>query len=291
MNPYWGQNFFGFFVVLLRRLFGKLPQDGFPTDEVQLLVLIAVAISTISLGNFLTLKKITMLANSLSHTALLGVVLSYIIFFIFNKNLEMGLNLSTSTVLTSALISAFLTTFLTEFMRDRFKLQEDAAIGVVFTTLFALGVTFVTAFTRNSHIGIEVITGNSDALHSEDIRMAWLVAILVLLFIGLFFRHWVITAFDENLSSFLGLPTKRLHYLMMFLTALTVISAFRAVGVLLVLSFIVGPPLIARRLSCRLIPIFFLSLGLGLIFSIVGVALSRHLLSVYDLPLSTGGSL
>jgi len=285
MNPYWGKDFFEFFAVLFRRLSGQLPQEHLASDEIQLLVLMGVALSTVLLGTFLTLKKMTMMANSLSHTTLLGIVLSYILFFAPGTDLS----LDTGILLLAAFISAILTTVLTELARDLLKLQEDAAIGLVFTTLFALGIILVTVYTRNSHIGVEVITGNVDALHREDIRMVWGTAFVNFFLIGVFFRQWVMTAFDEKLSFSLGIPTKTFHYLLMFLTALTLIAAFRAVGVLLVLSFLVGPTLIARQWTHRLIALLFAAVGVGFIASILGVALSRHLLSTYRMPLSTGG--
>lgn len=289
MNPYWGQDFFGFFAILFRRLTGQLPLEHLASDEVQLLVLMGVALSTILLGTFLTLKKMTMMANSLSHTTLLGIVICYLIFFIPQSNLGADLNVDTKILFLAALISAVLTTLLTELARDVLKLQEDAAIGLVFTTLFAVGIILVTVFTRNSHIGVEAITGNVDALHPEDIRLAWGTALINLAAIGLFFRQWVMTAFDEKLSFSLGIPIRVFHYLMMFLTALTLIAAFRAVGVLLVLSFLAGPTLIARQWTHRLVPLLLVGIGLGLLASMIGVALSRHFLSSYHMPLSTGG--
>jgi manganese/zinc/iron transport system permease protein len=285
MNPYWGKNFFDFFTVLFRRLTGQLPLEQLASDEVQLLVLMGVALSTVILGTFLTLKKMTMMANSLSHTTLLGIVLSYLLFFAPGTDLSVD----TGTLFLAAIISAILTTVLTELARDLLKLQEDAAIGLVFTTLFALGIILVTVFTRNSHIGVEVITGNVDALHQEDIGLVWGTAFVNFILIALFFRQWVMTAFDDKLSFSLGIPTKIFHYLLMFLTALTLIAAFRAVGVLLVLSFLVGPTLVARQWTHRLIPLIFGAMGIGLMASILGVALSRHFLSAYQMPLSTGG--
>jgi ABC-type Mn2+/Zn2+ transport system permease subunit len=97
------------------------------------------------------------------------------------------------------------------------------------------------------------------------------------------------TAFDEKLSFSLGIPTRTFHYLLMFLTALTLIAAFRAVGVLLVLSFLVGPTLIARQWTHRLRSLLLLGIALSLFAAIFGVALSRHFLSAYHMPLSTGG--
>lgn len=284
MNPYWGQDFWGFFSVLARRLTGNLPLDKLPSDEIQLLVLLGVAFSTVLLGTLLTLKKMTMMANSLSHTTLLGIVITFLL-----MTTGSDLHLNSGPLLLAAFISALLTAVLTEMTRDLFKLQEDAAIGLIFTTLFALGIILVTVFTRNAHIGVEVITGNIDALHPKDIVFVWTTACINFFFIVIFFRQWIITAFDEKLAFSLGIPTRLFHYLLMFLTALSLIAAFRAVGVILVLSFLVGPPLMARRFTHKLVPLLFIAIICAFFLSVIGVALSRHFLSVHHTPLSTGG--
>lgn len=284
MNPYWGQNFWGFFGVLFRRLTGNLPLEHLPSDELQLIVLIGVALSTVLLGTFLTLKKITMMANALSHTTLLGIVITYFLLGSAHSLTE----LDTTSLFFAALISAVLTAFLTELARDLLKLPEDAAIGLVFTTLFALSIILVTVLTRNAHLGVEAITGHVDALHFEDVKLVSLTAGLNLILVVLFFRQWMMTAFDEKLSFSLGIPTRTLHYLLMLLTALTLVSSFRSVGVVLVLAFLVGPTLTARLWTYRLVPLLLLGIACGVGMSIVGVALSRHFLSVYHLPLSTG---
>lgn len=284
-NPYWGTNFFEFFIILFKRLTGQLPLPSIPSDETQLLVLLAISISTGLLGTFLTLRKMTMLANSLSHTTLLGIVIC----FLFTLQTSSDFTLSLSLLITSSIISAFLTILFTEGVRRFFKLQEDAAIGLVFTTLFALGIILVTLYTRSTHIGVEVITGNVDALTPTDISYAGGAALLNLLATLLAFRPWTLSAFDPGLASSLGVKVTRYHYLQMALTAFTLVVSIRAVGVLLVLAFLVGPTLIARHYTHRLPSLLFLTVAIGAGFSLIGVALSRHFLSTLHLPLSTGG--
>ena len=69
----------------------------------------------------------------------------------------------------------------------------------------------------------------------------------------------------------------------------TVVGAFRAVGVLMVLAFITGPVLIARLITHDLRKLIFVAIAVGGTASLIGVALARHILSVYDMALSTGG--
>jgi manganese/zinc/iron transport system permease protein len=283
MNPYSGNDFFHFFATLFHRLTGKLPLESLPSDEIQLLVLIGVSLSSALIGVFLILKKMSMLANALSHTVLLGIVITSYFFF------SLAFELDLKTLFIASLISAALTAFLTQLMTERMRLQEDASIGLVFTTLFALGVTAVTIFTRNTHLSTEAIMGNADALHIDDIQLTWCVAGVDLLIILLFFKEFALTSFDSALAKALGISASIYHSLLMLLTAATCISAFRAVGVLLVLAFLVGPPLTARLWTNHLKPLLLLSSLFGALSALIGVALSRHFLSCYNMPLSTGG--
>lgn len=294
ITPYWGKNFFEFFSLLFQRLLlwlrGDLPLSQLASDEIQLLVLMIVALSSSLVGVFLVLKRMTMLANSLSHTLLLGIVLAYIILGPFSSlSGEETHAISLTTLLVASLATALLTTLLTQLLTHVMRLQEDASIGLVFTTLFALGIVLVTVFTRNAHIGTEVIMGNVDALHFDDLKLVFWVALVDLLILGLFYKEFQITAFDGQLASALGFSPALFNYILMILVAGTAIGAFRAVGVLLVLAFLVGPPLTARLLTPHLKTLILLAAAIGVFCSLIGVALARHILSVYHAPLSTGG--
>jgi manganese/zinc/iron transport system permease protein len=294
-NPYEGQNFFGFFYQLLIRLWGflsgKLALENLASDEIQVIVLACVAASSALVGTFLVLRKMTMLANSLSHTILLGIVIAFMLTHEgpIGGDHDHAIPINIHAMLLAALIMGILTTFLTEFFTKIAGLQEDASTGLVFTSLFALGIVLVTLLTRNAHIGTEVVMGNVDALHIDDCRLVLVIlGINALLFIC-FFKEFKITTFDPGLSRALGISSIFFNYLLMIQTSATAIGAFRAVGVLMVLAFITGPVLTARFLTDSLKPMLFYAMGIGIAASVLGVALSRHLLTVYGLALSTSG--
>lgn len=284
MNPYSGQDFFGFFATLWQRLSGSCPLASLASDEVQLLVLCGVAASSALIGTYLTLKRMTMLANSLSHTILIGIVGAHLLTFTTELMAP-----SLSILFLAAFLTALLTAMLTQFLCSAMKLQEDASIGLVFTSLFALGIVLITAFTRDAHIGLEAVLGNADALHPDDLISVYAALSVDFLAVALFFKEFKIAVFDPQLASILKLRPGFFNYLLMLLCALTAISAFRAVGVILVLAFLVAPVLTARVWTHRLKILLTLSALIGVLCSIAGVALSRHLLSVFQLPLSTGG--
>ena len=283
-SPYWDNSFWQFFATLLYR-FPAILSGTWAADELQILVLSCIAISCGLLSPILVLKKMTMLANSLSHTILLGLAISYLL----SRSLFGVQTFDLTHLLIGALIAGLLTALLTGGMIRLFRLQEDASVGIVFTALFALGIVFVTLFTRDVHLGIEVVMGNVDALRIEDLSLAAGLALFNGLFIILFYWPLQFATFDNAMAKALGIRCLYLEAALLFLVAASSIGAFRAVGVLLVLSFLVGPYLTARLFCHRLWQLLLLTPSIGILASIIGVALARHLLSVYGLALSTGG--
>jgi manganese/zinc/iron transport system permease protein len=293
-NPYSDETFFGFFAQLVIRfwafLTGNLPMGEFVSDEIQIIVLVGVAVSSAVLGCFLILRRMAMLANSLSHTILLGIVIAYVttvgtVHEITGQHDPINI----TAMLWASLLMGLITTFLTEFLNKTIGLQEDASIGIVFSSLFALGIILVTILTRSAHIGTEVVMGNVDALQFADCKLVYIVLAINIVTILLFYKEFKITTFDQGLSRTLGISPGLYNYLLMTLVSATSIAAFRAVGVLMVLSFITGPALAARLLTHQLKTMILLAAGFGILASVAGVALSRHLLTMYDMPLSTGG--
>jgi len=294
-NPYFGADFFNFFLVFASRIWGfatgTLGWNDLVSDEIQLLVLSGIAASSALVGTFLVLRKMTMLANAISHTILLGIVLAY---FFSLRNVESieghgSGALHVPTLLIAALITGVATAFLTEFFTKALRLQEDASTGLIFTTLFALGIVCVTVLTRSAHIGTEAVMGNVDALQKEDCWLVFLILALNSILIFLFFKEYQLTTFDPALAQALGFSAMGFNYLLMVQVSATVVGAFRAVGVLMVLAFITAPVLSARLCTHHLHRLIFLAIAYGVTASLIGVALARHFLTSYDLALSTGG--
>jgi len=293
-NPYSHQSFFGFFAQLFIRLWhwinGNVLTNGLASDEIQMLVLSGVAASSSLVGTFLVLRKMTMLANSLSHTILVGIVIAFIWTYGVSAHVpEHSEPINIYLLMIASLIMGLITTFLTELLTRGARLQEDASTGIVFTSLFALGVIAVTLLTRSAHVGTEAVMGNVDALQFNDCIMVYIVlAINTLLFI-VFFKEFKITTFDPGLSRAFSISPSLFGYLLMTQVSLTAIGAYRAVGVLMLLAFITGPALTARMLTSNLKSMLIFAVLLGIGASLTGVALTRHILTTYDVALSTSG--
>lgn len=291
MNPYSGTDFIDFLYLFVIRcgkfLTGKLPYHTLVSDEIQIVVLAGIGVIASIVGTFLVVRKTTMLANALSHTVLLGIVISYLIFF--QSGLPHALSIDIKTMLMSATIAAVITSFLTEFFHKAFQLRQDVSIGLVFTMLFALSITLVTIFSRNAHIGVEMIMGNVDALHLDDIKIIYSALGIIGIIILTFFRQMYMTTFDAIFSSSVGISSKCFHYLIVITTSIAIMCAFRCVGFVLVLALLVGPPLIARQIVHRLSTIIYISASLSIACAICTVGISRHIFSTMKTPLSTSG--
>ncbi len=246
-------------------------------------VLACIAISGALIGPFLILKRMTMLANALSHTILLGIIPTFLLF----PGSDLQSNMP--AFIFASIVMGLLTSFITEFLTSSVKLQADASTGLTFTSLFALGIILVTLLTRNAHVGTEIVMGSVDALQTSDLFWAAAIALVNAVIVALFYKEYLITTFDRGLAAALGFSPTFFGYLLMSQASLTVVSGFRAVGVLMVLALITGPSLTARLLTHRLKPLLFLGIGIGICSAIAGVALARHLLTVNDLALSTSG--
>ncbi len=283
LNTYTGKGFFEFFITLFQRVFsGQILAKGLLSDELQLAVLGFVALSASLLGVLVTLRKKAMLANALSHTALVGVIAAFLI-------LGGSFKLSLPVLGLAAFMSAALTVGASFALERFFSLRSEGAIGLAFTTLFSLGILLATLFTKSTHIGLETVMGNADALHSDDLAFSSALFLVCGSVIALFYHKLKITTFDSKFASILGFRTGFYEIIILGLLSAVVMGGFRCVGVVMVLAYLAIPPSIARLFCTRFHTSLIVSSVSALFSVFIGVALSRAALSNFALPLSTGG--
>lgn len=292
MSPYFDVSFAGWFVLFMKRLqimvstliLGDVP--SLYSDEIQLLSLLSFSLTASFFGTFLLLKRLTMMANALSHTMLLGIVVASLVSF----HLHEGVYTDPPqwALVGSALFLSLLTVWLVHTLSCSRYMTPDAANGMTFTFLFALGVTLLSLLSKNGQIGTDMVMGNIDLLTTEDLASVSMSSLSVLL-IGLFFlRGFIVSTFDPVFAGCAGMRPFLIDLLLYLLVGVTIISSFKAVGFILSLSFFVITPLTARLFTHRLRSMLFLSQAISAAACFIGVALSRHLLSFFSLPLSTG---
>ena len=180
------------------------------------------------------------------------------------------------------LLTGILTTFLVQWLHSR-NVPQDASIGVVFTTLFAIGVILIATKVGNAHLDVQhALMGEItfipwNVIHVPiigDIPIATFILLvvlfLVILVLGLFYKEWKITSFDPALAASIGIPVLALHYVFMTLVSITTVAAFDAVGAIMVVAMLIVPAASAYLWTDRLSIMLLLSASFGVLSAFMG---------------------
>lgn len=241
-----------------------------------LFVLIATATACALLSPFLVLRKLSMVSDAISHSVLLGIVLA---FFIVK-------DVGSPLLIAGAALFGVITVFAVEFLSGTGLVKNDDAVGIVFPMFFALAVVLITKFARNVHLDTDIVLMgeviiaplNRTEFLGMDLPKAFvqmgILFIVNLLFIIIFFKELKITTFDKGFAKLAGFSSAALFYALMTLSSLTAVTAFDAVGAILVVSFLITPGAAAYLISKDLKVMIAISVGYAVINSIIGYVLS-----------------
>ncbi len=248
-----------------------------------LLILLAVGSSCGLIGSVLVVRNQAMLADALSHSVLLGIVLGFFV----------SQNLDSPLLLLGAAVFGLLTVLAIEGLHSR-KLAQDAATGLLFTFFFALAVILISLFARNVHLDLDmVLMGevlfaplNRLDLFGLSLPLALVksVGLLLILLVFFFLNFQALTLYllDKEQAKLQGIATKRLELGLIFLVSLTTVSSFEAVGSMAVIVFLLAPSMAALPWSKH----FCQFLVLGQCCAILMIVLGFGLASWLDLTMS-----
>lgn len=224
------------------------------------------------IGVFLILRKNAMMADAISHTVLLGIVVAFII----------TKEVSGIYMVIGGILAGLLTAYLVQWLHS-LDVQHDASMGIVFTTLFAIGVILIATSTGNAHLDIQhALMGEITFIPFNTMTVPLIgevpkatvllsvVLIVVLFFIIAFYKEWKITSFDPALAASLGIPVLFLHYLFMSLVSVTTVASFDAVGAIMVVSMLITPAASAYLWTDRLSIMLVLSSLFGILSAFIG---------------------
>lgn len=229
-------------------------------------VAIVVAVACALPGVFLVLRRMAMMSDAISHAILPGIVLA---FFVTH-------DVGSPFLIAAAGLAGLLTVVLVEVVNGTGLVREDAAIGLVFPVLFSVGVILIARFAGDVHLDTDAVLLGELAFAPFDRfgafgydlgpRALWVmggVLALNIAFLLLFYKELKIATFDAGLATALGFAPTALHYALMGLVSITAVSAFDAVGSILVVALMVGPPAAAYLLTDRLSVMMATSGALG----------------------------
>lgn len=252
-----------------------------------ILIGICVAVACALPGNFLLLRGQALIGDAISHVVLPGIVVAFLL---------TGL-VATGPMLLGAAAAAIVAVIAIEAIRRLGRIEAGAAMGVVFTAMFAGGVLLLEqSDTSNVHLDVEhALFGNLESLIWLDAdgwaslldpaalaglpvelpRMA-LALVVVGAFVWLFWRPLALMSFDEGFAQGLGLRTGALGLALVIVSAVAAVAAFDAVGSIIVIAMFICPPAAARMMTNALAAQVGWSVGFATLAAILGYVLAGY---------------
>ena len=232
-------------------------------------------------GTYLILRRMALVGDAISHSVLPGLAIG---FLLANSR-------SSAVMFAGALASGIVTTLLIELIHKKSRVKQDAAIGITFSSLFAIGVILISLFAGKVDLdqecvlygeigtvsfGLPVAIGKVVLGPPAVVRML-VVALVTLALIVLFYKELLVSSFDAGLAFSLGINATLVHYSLMCMLSIVVVSAFESVGAILVIAMLILPGATASLLSERLPRIFILSTIHAALSSVLGIHLALWL--------------
>jgi len=257
------------------------------------------------IGNYLILRRMALVGDAISHSVLPGLAIAFLL----------SHSLNTVPMFIGALGAGIVTTVMIELIHKKTRVKQDSAIGITFSTLFAIGVILISfGQTDAVHLDAECVlygeigyvplvlvqtelgpgalsvVKNIPVLNSEMflngnlltiappsvIRMAAVTGITLLLIL-VFYKELLVTSFDSGLSSSLGINSTVVHYALMGMLSVIIVSAFEAVGAILVIAMLILPGATASLLAYRLPPMFGITVIHAALSAVGGIHLATWL--------------
>ncbi len=225
------------------------------------------------MGGFLLLRKRSLMGDTLSHATLPGVGIAFIVMVLLG-----GDGKSLPLLLAGATATGVLGCLTVLFIRNRTRIKDDAAMGIVLSVFFGAGVAvlgFIQTMPEGSAAGLEsFIYGKTASMVKSDFQLLVIVTGAVLLISVLLFKEFRLLCFDEAYASAQGWPIKFLDVLLLALVTAVTVAGLQAVGLILIIAFLITPAAAARFWTERLDSMLLLSALIGGVSGWFGATLS-----------------
>ncbi len=236
-------------------------------------------------GCFLVLRRMSMMGDAISHAVLPGLAVA---FLLTHSRL-------TVVMFVGAAFVGLLTAVFTQWVSRFGKVDRGAAMGIVFTTLFALGLILIRQSAQ--HVELDpgcVLYGSLEYCVLDIVQVGSLevpraalsigaVLLVNIIFMALLFKELRISSFDPLLATTMGINADLMHYLLMVVVAVTTVAAFEAVGSIIVIAMLIVPPATALLLTNRLLFMLLLSALIGIASAFLGHLGALTLPSLFNL--------
>ena len=252
--------------------------DFIQYDFLRYTFLTGILIGIISplLGTFIVVRRLSLIADSLSHVTLAGIA--------FGLMME-KLLLITFSPLYSGMAFSVIGSIGIEKLRSVYKNYQELAIPIILSTGVGLSVIFISVANGFNTDLFGYLFGSVSAVSQNDFLLIFSIFIIVVGIITIFYKELFTLSFDEEHATISGIHTKRIHLLFIVLTSLVIAASIRIVGVLLVSALMTLPVAAAMRISKGFKQMMLLSILFGEISVIIGIV------SGYYLSIPPGGTI
>lgn len=224
------------------------------------------------IGSYALLRKQSLMGDAMSHAALPGIVIIFIV--------TAGLR-TPFVLLVGAFASAWLGALLVSLVTSRTRIKQDSGLGLVLAVFFGFGLALLSWVQRHfqggqgAQAGLDnYLFGTAAAIVLQDIIVMASVSLAILVISLLFWKEFKLLIFDRDFAFTLGYPIRALDILLTSLLVLGIVVGLQVVGVVLMAAMIVAPPAAARQWTDRLNLMIVLSAGFGALAGVVGALIS-----------------
>ncbi|MDE0223487.1 MAG: metal ABC transporter permease [Spirochaetaceae bacterium] len=239
---------------------------GYPFVVRALLAVTMVAAVCALVGTFAVLRGMSYIASALAHSLVPGVAVGYLVS-----------GLSRDRLFWWATGTAILTALGMSALVRRFRIGEDAAVGVVYSGMFALGIAIISTVRSFAVDLVHFLFGNVLSVNGTDLLRIAVVAAIIVVVVVLFYKEMVLVTFDRVFAASLRLSSRSLTALQYVLMALAIAVALQTIGIALVVTLMVAPAAAALQVVRRFHHAVLVAAGIGVGSGVVGLYLSYHL--------------
>ena len=225
-------------------------------------------------GSYAVLRKQSLVGDVMSHAALPGIVLAFII---------MGVK-EQLPILIGAALSAVLAVFLINLVTGNSRIKTDSAMGMALSVFFGLGLVLLTYAQKMpdaNQAGLDkFLFGQAEALVEKDVLVIGLTGVFALLVVGLFWKEFKLLCFDPDFGGTMGFSMKSLDLLVTAVIVSAIVIGLQTVGVVLMSSMLIAPAVAARQWTAGMGSMVILAASVAAVSGVTGVALSAGLENV-----------
>lgn len=210
---------------------------------------------------FLVLKGWSLMGDAVSHAVLPGIAIAYVI------GIPMAIG---------AFAAGLLCAVGTGYLKNNSRVKEDAVMGILFSGMFALGLVLLTKIETDVHL-LHILFGNVLGISTRDMVEAGSISAIVTAIMVIKRRDLMLYCFDPAHAAVLGLPIKFLHFGLLILLALTIVSALKAAGIILVVAMLIAPGAIGFLLTRSFDRMMMVAVGVSVFSCLAGTIISFHI--------------